>query len=200
MEKRGEIVVPPSFAHEVTSEQGDAGQEWLDTLPKRFADACNEWDLTIDGEPMHGHLGLVFPVRRGKEKCALKISSVNDSSRHEALALATWNGNGAVKLLDAMGLASYFTVVAGADTFPVRKPNPGHLLLAIERAGGDPKAAVMVGDSRTDVATARAAGIPVIVVSFGYSDVPPAELEGDRLVERLAEVPAVVASLLRLSS
>ena len=51
-----------------------------------------------------------------------------------------------VKLLDAMGLATYFTVVAGADTFPVRKPNPGHLLLAIERAGGDPKAAVMVGD------------------------------------------------------
>ncbi len=54
-----------------------------------------------------------------------------------------------VKLLDAMGLATYFTVVAGADTFPVRKPNPGHLLLAIERAGGDPKAAVMIGDSRS---------------------------------------------------
>ncbi|MEK7458953.1 MAG: aminoglycoside phosphotransferase family protein [Patescibacteria group bacterium] len=101
MEKRHEITVPTSFAHEVTSEQGDAGQEWLDALPKRFADACNEWGLTIDGDPMHGHLGLVFPVRRGKEKCALKISAVNDSSRHEALALATWNGNGAVKLLDA---------------------------------------------------------------------------------------------------
>ena len=101
-----------------------------------------------------------------------------------------------VKLLDAMGLASYFSVVAGADTFPVRKPNPGHLLLAIERAGGDPTAAVMIGDSQPDVATARAAGIPVIVVSFGYSDVPPAELEGDRLVDRIAEVPAAAAALL----
>ncbi len=102
-----------------------------------------------------------------------------------------------VKLLEAMGLGAYFPVVAGADTFPVRKPNPGHLLLAIERAGGDPKAAVMVGDSRTDVATARAAGIPVIVVSFGYSDVPAAELGGDRLVDRLTEVPAAVAGLLQ---
>ena len=96
-----EITVPASFAREVTMEQGDAGQEWLDALPKRFADACSEWNLAIDGEPMHGHLGLVFPVHRGNEKCALKISALNDSSHHEALALTTWNGHGAVKLLDA---------------------------------------------------------------------------------------------------
>lgn len=101
MENHHEITIPSSFAHEVTSEQGDAGQKWLDALPKRFMDACNEWGLTIDGEPMHGHLGLVFPVRREKEKCALKISAVNDSSRHEALALTKWNGHGAVKLLDS---------------------------------------------------------------------------------------------------
>jgi phosphoglycolate phosphatase len=102
----------------------------------------------------------------------------------------------ALKLLAEMGLAQYFSVVAGADTFAVRKPNPGHLLSAIERAGGDRAAAVMVGDSETDVATARAAGVPVVLVSYGYTDTPASELGGDRLIHRLADVPAAADALL----
>jgi streptomycin 6-kinase len=57
--------------------------------------------LTIDGEPWHGYVALVVPVRRGDELCALKISWVDDETRHEALALQLWGGEGAVKLLDA---------------------------------------------------------------------------------------------------
>jgi phosphoglycolate phosphatase len=102
----------------------------------------------------------------------------------------------AVKLLGEMGLAQYFAVVAGADTFPVRKPNPGHLLSAIARAGGDHAAAVLVGDSKTDLATGRAAGVPVVLVSFGYTDVPAAELGADKLIDHLRDVPAAVAALL----
>jgi len=102
----------------------------------------------------------------------------------------------AVKLLGEMGLAHYFSVVAGADTFAVRKPDPLHILHAVKRAGGEPARTVMIGDSRTDVAAARAARVPVVVVSYGYTDVPATELGADRVIDRLAEVPTAVAALL----
>ncbi|MEX2128442.1 MAG: HAD family hydrolase [Xanthobacteraceae bacterium] len=100
------------------------------------------------------------------------------------------------KLLEALGLARHFSVVAGPDTFGVRKPDPGHLLRAVARAGGDPAATIMIGDSMTDVATARAAKVPVVVVSYGYSDVEAAALGADRVIDRLDEAPAAVNALL----
>jgi phosphoglycolate phosphatase len=102
----------------------------------------------------------------------------------------------AVKLLSLLDLANRFSVIAGPDTFGVRKPDPGHLLSAVARAGGDPAHTIMVGDSMTDVATARAAKVPVIAVSYGYRDVEAAALGADRLVDRLDQVPAAVAELL----
>jgi len=104
-----------------------------------------------------------------------------------------------VKLLAALGLRDHFTVVAGADTFAVKKPDPGHLLGAVERAGGDAGAAVMIGDSAIDMATARAAKVPVVAVSYGYTDVPAAALGADRVIDRLTDAPAAVAALLDAS-
>ena len=101
-----------------------------------------------------------------------------------------------VKLLAALGLAKYFTVIAGPDTFNLRKPDPGHLLRAVEKAGGAASATVMVGDSAVDVATARAANVPVIAVSYGYRSVGAAELGADRLIDRLGDVPATAKALL----
>jgi phosphoglycolate phosphatase len=100
------------------------------------------------------------------------------------------------KLLAAFGLADRFAVIAGPDTFGVRKPDPAHLLRAVERAGGDAATAIMVGDSVVDVATARAARVPVIAVSFGYHDAEAGALGADILVDHLAEVPAAVAKVL----
>jgi phosphoglycolate phosphatase len=100
------------------------------------------------------------------------------------------------KLLAALGLADRFAVVAGPDTFGVRKPDPAHLLRAVERAGGNTAATVMVGDSVVDVATARAAKVPAIAVSFGYRDVEADALGADLLIDRLEQVPAAVAELL----
>src|SRR5438132_10170 len=74
-----------------------------------------------------------------------------------------------VRLLDTLGLAARFAAICGQDTFGMQKPNPAILLGTIARAGGDPREAVMVGDSITDIATARAAAIPVIAVDFGYT-------------------------------
>lgn len=95
-------------------------------------------------------------------------------------------------LLSALGIAGRFAAIAGRETFDVCKPNPRHLTETIRLAGGDAARAVMVGDSRTDIDTARAAGIPVIAVPFGYTDVPVAELGPDLVIEHFdALVPAV---------
>jgi phosphoglycolate phosphatase len=71
-------------------------------------------------------------------------------------------------LLGALGLAGRFAAVGGGDSFPVRKPDPGHLLGTLRQAGGDPAAAVMIGDHRNDVLAARGAGLPSIFAGWGY--------------------------------
>lgn len=86
-------------------------------------------------------------------------------------------------VLDKLGVAARFAAVAGGDTFATRKPDPAHLLGAVAMARGAPDRALMVGDSRTDLDTARSAGIPVIGVSFGYTPVPMAELGPDLLID-----------------
>lgn len=101
-----------------------------------------------------------------------------------------------VRLLEALGVMDRFAAVCGRDSFAWCKPDPRHLTLTIERAGGDPARAVMVGDSKTDIDTARAAGIPVAAVPFGYSDVPVGDLGPDIVVERFADLPGAVERLL----
>src|ERR1043165_60859 len=100
-----------------------------------------------------------------------------------------------VKLLKELGLGSRFVAICGQDTFTMRKPDPEMLRLTIARAGGDTGHAVMVGDSMTDVATARAAGVPVIAVDFGYTETPPPELGADRLIGHFDELPSAVMEL-----
>jgi phosphoglycolate phosphatase len=99
-------------------------------------------------------------------------------------------------LLDALGLSPRFAAICGQDTFGMQKPDPEVLRRTIALAGGDPMRAVMVGDSGTDIATARAAGIPVVGVDFGYSDPPVRELGPDRLIGHFSELEAAVRALM----
>jgi phosphoglycolate phosphatase len=101
-----------------------------------------------------------------------------------------------IKLLDALGLAGRFAAICGADTFAVAKPDAAILHGTVARAGGRLSHAVMVGDSATDVRVARAAGMPVIAVDFGYSETPVAELGPDRVVASFAALPEAVFALL----
>jgi phosphoglycolate phosphatase len=100
-----------------------------------------------------------------------------------------------VRLLDALGMSKRFAVICGADTFGVLKPDPEVLRRTIARAGATGSRTVMVGDSLTDIATARAAAIPVIGVDFGYTDTPISDLAPDRIVSRFADLPEAVFAL-----
>ncbi len=99
------------------------------------------------------------------------------------------------RLLQELDLEGYFSAIAGRDTFPVAKPDPGHLLGAIRLAGGDPARAVMIGDSDVDVRTAKAAKVPVVLVSFGYCG-PPPSLVPELVIEHFDELHASLAPLL----
>lgn len=100
-----------------------------------------------------------------------------------------------VALLEALGVTRRFAANCGQDTFAVHKPDPGALLGTIARAGGDPARSIMVGDSITDIATAKAAGIPVIAVDFGYTDIPVTALGPDRVISHFDALSEAVASL-----
>ncbi|MDB5653412.1 MAG: phosphoglycolate phosphatase [Tardiphaga sp.] len=99
-------------------------------------------------------------------------------------------------LLDQLGLTPRFAAICGADTFGVAKPDPVILQQTVARAGGRMSAVVMVGDAGPDVGVARRAGVPVIGVEFGYTDVPIAELKPDLLIAHFRDLPAAVARLL----
>jgi phosphoglycolate phosphatase len=96
-------------------------------------------------------------------------------------------------LLEKLGVADRFAFICGQDTFGVAKPDPKPLLKTIEASGGKLGRTLMIGDSKTDIATARAAGIPVIAVDFGYTDRPIEEFSPDRVISHFDELPAAVS-------
>jgi phosphoglycolate phosphatase len=100
-------------------------------------------------------------------------------------------------LLDALRLTPRFSAICGQDTFGIQKPDPEILRRTIAQAGGDLTRSVMVGDSGTDIDTARAAGIPVIAVDFGYTETPVTQLGPDRVIGRYADLPGAVRTVIR---
>jgi phosphoglycolate phosphatase len=98
-------------------------------------------------------------------------------------------------VLSGLGLARLFDAVAGGDRFAVRKPDPGHLLGLIRLLDGDTAAAAMIGDNENDAAAARAAGLPVILMRYGYARVDPETLGADALLDDFADLPAALDRL-----
>jgi len=99
-------------------------------------------------------------------------------------------------LLAELDLARYFAVIAGRDTFDAFKPNPKHLLDTIRTAGGDAERAIMIGDTGVDIATARAARVPVIAVSFGYTDTPVHEFSPDAVIDHYRDLEPAIKALM----
>ncbi|GAA6182374.1 phosphoglycolate phosphatase [Shimia sp. NS0008-38b] len=102
----------------------------------------------------------------------------------------------AQQLLVALGVRDAFGALVGADTLPVRKPDPAPLVETVRRLGGDPAMTTLVGDSDTDRNTAKAAGVPSILVTFGPSGEDMAALEPEALLHDYESLPKVVDLLL----
>ncbi len=100
-----------------------------------------------------------------------------------------------VEILQQLDLIKYFGSVLGEREGRARKPDPAPLLEVVAELGASPQDALMAGDSEADVACARAAGIPVLVVDFGYSRTAPEALGADAVISRLSDLPQLFPSL-----
>jgi phosphoglycolate phosphatase len=152
----------------------------IDLLLDRFL-AFYGHNIAVESQPFPGLVAVLEQCRA--EGAVLAVCT----NKREGLSR---------RLLDALGLAPLFRALAGRDTFAVCKPHPDHLFGTIRLADGDPRRAVMVGDSDTDIRTAKAARIPIIGVTFGYTDVPVANLGADAVIDHYAELRPALAGLL----
>jgi phosphoglycolate phosphatase len=102
-----------------------------------------------------------------------------------------------VALLQQLEIAEYFDVVLCGDIVPFRKPDPRHLLAALEQIEAKPNESAMIGDNENDYAAARGAGLPVILMRYGYLRVPPETLAPDMWLDRFSDLPQALLSLTR---
>ena len=100
------------------------------------------------------------------------------------------------ELLTRLGILDEFASMLGADTLPVRKPDPEHMVETVRRAGGDPAQSLLVGDSDTDRNTSANAGVPSVLVTFGPAGGDMAALKPEALLERYSDLPDLVEQLL----
>jgi phosphoglycolate phosphatase len=138
--------------------------------------------IAVASRPYPGALSALDELARAGARLAVCTNKPTNLSR---------------ALLDALDLTPRFAAIVGPDLAGAAKPDPRHLRFAIEAAGGTATHALMVGDSRPDIEAARAASVPSVAVSFGYSDVPPEKLGADLVIDHFGELPAAALRLLQ---
>lgn len=150
-------------------------------LLERFLDYYGA-HIAVDSRPFEGAVDALGRFKAAGAKLAVCTNKREGMSR---------------LLLDTLDLSRFFAAVAGRDTLPNSKPHPGHLLGTIDLAGGDAARAIMIGDSNVDIATAKAARVPVIAVSFGYTDTPIRDFAPDAVIDHYRELEPAIAALRR---
>jgi phosphoglycolate phosphatase len=151
----------------------------IDRMTAEFIDHYAE-NIAVASRPFEGLERALDDLRAGGCRLAVCTNKLEWLSK---------------RLLDQLQLSSRFAAICGADTFGVSKPDPAILKQTVARAGGELSSTIMVGDAGTDIGVARRAGVPVIGVSFGYTEVPIAELKPDRLIHHMRDLPGVVGEL-----
>lgn len=156
------------------------GPERLDQLMTAFVEIYRA-DIAAESRPFPGvseTLGQLASMGAKLSVCTNKRTELSN------------------QLLDALDLTKWFSAVVGADAVTDKKPHPEHYRAAVERAGGTVRRSVMIGDTSIDVGAARAAGAPVIIVSFGYCDADADKLGADVFLDRYSELTPACRRLL----
>jgi phosphoglycolate phosphatase len=172
----GRVMIERAFA----AQRRTLADGQMDTLLAAFLD---HYGTNMPGDSMP-YPGVLAAIDRFEDAGYLVAVCTN---KYEAMSKA---------LLDALSLSTRFRAVCGQDTFAFRKPDPRHLVETILLAGGNPDRAIMVGDSQTDILTAKAAGIPVVAVDFGYTDRHVSVFEPSHVISHYDELTLDLAERL----
>lgn len=157
-----------------------ADEPELDVLLSRFIDHYKDHSADLS-RPFPGVVESLTALKSAGARLAVCTNKL------------TWLS---IPILEALEIAHFFNAVIGADAAPARKPDPRHLITAVRAAGGDIRRAVMVGDAATDAGAARAAGTPLVLVSFGYTETPVAELGADVVIDHFDQLIGACSQLL----
>ena len=134
-------------------------------------------------------------TRRSRLYPGVRETLVELRRRGYGTAICTNKLQGAtLAVLRGFGIGELFDGVAGGDRYPVKKPDPGHLLRLIAELGGAPQRAAMIGDSENDAASAHAAHLPLFLMRYGYARIDPAELAPLRVLDRFDELPGALSA------
>ncbi|ACM00679.1 phosphoglycolate phosphatase [Cereibacter sphaeroides] len=161
----------------------------------------------LDGQSLEADIDLQYPLLLENYRCAINVHTTLYPGARDAVERLRAQGFAtaictnkpealAETLLSLLEVRHLFDAMIGADTLPVRKPDPAPYVASVERAGGAVARSMLVGDTRTDRDTARAAGVPVALVTFGPSGMDVAELGPDGLLHHFDELPDLAARLL----
>jgi phosphoglycolate phosphatase len=179
--------VPPVSVSELLQFVGHGSRAMLDAGLRKYGKGLSEAEISrlheafltyyadnvsALSEPFNGVIDVLDALAAGGAKLAVCTNKMENLSK---------------LLLKDLGMDRRFAFIAGRDTFDVFKPAPGHLTKTIAAAGGTPDRAVMVGDSEVDIATAIAAGIPSIAVTFGYTTLPIRDLGASAVIDHYRE-------------
>lgn len=159
----------------------ELSEEELQPLLQMFLEYYTA-NIAVDSKPFDGLIQVLDMLQESGAKLGVC------TNKREHLA---------VKVLEELGLKKYFSEIVGPDTLGVSKPHPGHILGTIEKINGNPEKAIMIGDGSPDILAAQAASVPVVAVTFGYTDVPIKELNPDVTIDHFAELPDILKTILQ---
>lgn len=162
----------------------EAGADWKEEDSKRLFEAFladYNANIAIDTAPFPSCLDVLDRLAARGATLVVATNKRTDLSTN---------------LMNSLGISGRFAAIVGPDIVSANKPDGAHIREAVLKVGGDPAKAVMVGDSTTDTRAAKNANIPCILVSFGYSDVPLAEMGGDITIDHYDAFEPALAQLI----
>lgn len=183
----------------VEAAQHLVGHGALALLRHGFNEAGAAWDEAqapvLLEEFLADYIGHIADLSRPYEGVVEMLERLAD--RGAILCVATNKRTDlSLALLEALDLTDRFAVICGPDMVSAKKPDGAHIREAVTLAGGDPARAIMVGDGAPDVQAAKHAGVPCVVVTFGYTPIPPEDLGGDVLIDHFGDLEEAVDGLL----
>jgi phosphoglycolate phosphatase len=191
-------------AAEVRNMIGGGAPTLIDRAIARLGGAANTDSRAILLQRFEFHYGRLHRLKLARARVYPGAAQGLRELQELGLKLAVVTNKArpfAVELLNQLGLGEWIDLVVGGECCPRRKPSPEPLLFACSGLDIESREALMVGDSVNDVVAARAAGIPVVCVPYGYNEGrDPRELTCDAFIESLAELPRVLAGEPRSSN